>query len=133
MRRLLLAAACSFLALTAPAAATTIALPPPPYVHFDLGPGVGTKATTYAYGADQRMEVVRQGQVVAQSTGTSGGRGTVMTPGLLAGRRGQRLRQRHAALQRDLRRHAHDRRGVRRAVLVHVHARKSAATSGARE
>ena len=85
MRRLLLASAAAFLALTAPAAATTIALPPPAHVHFDLGPGVGSKVTTYAYGADQRMEVVRQGQVVAQSTGTSGGRGRVMTPGLVAG------------------------------------------------
>lgn len=85
MRRLLLMAVVSCLALTAPAAATTIAVPPPQRVHFDLGPGVGSKVTTYAYGADQRMEVVRQGQVVAQSTGTSGGRGTVMTPGLVAG------------------------------------------------
>ncbi len=82
MRRLLLAAAVGFLALTAPAAAVT---PPPPFVHFDLGPGVSTKVTTYAYGTDQRMEVVRQGQVVAQSAGTSGGRGTVIVPSLTAG------------------------------------------------
>jgi hypothetical protein len=82
MRRHILAAAFACLGLTVPATAET---PPPPYLHFDVGPGVGAKVTTYGYGADQRMEVVRQGQVVAQSTGTRGGRGTVMTPGLAAG------------------------------------------------
>ena len=81
MRRVLLAAVVGFLALTAPATATSTV---PPAVHFDQGPGVLAKVTSFTTSGNHRLDVVRQGQVVGQAAWT-GTRGTVALPSLVIG------------------------------------------------
>ena len=66
MRRVLLAAVVGFPALTAPATATSTV---PPAVHFDQGPGVLAKVTSFTTSGNHRLDVVRQGQVVGQAAG----------------------------------------------------------------
>ena len=81
MRRVLLAAVVGFLGLTAPATATSTL---PPAVHFDQGPGVLAKVTSFTTSGDYRMDIVRQGQVIGQAAWT-GTRGTRGVPSLVIG------------------------------------------------